>query len=53
MNLCSGVEAGIEEAIYAVKEQENLRRRESGEERWEQLEMEDQARLRQELERKR
>ena len=53
MNLCAGLKEGIEVAIHTVREREELRRGETGEEKRERLKMEDQARMRQELARKR
>ena len=53
VNLCAGLEAGIEGTIHAVREQEDLGREETRTERRERLESEEQTRLREDPERKR
>ena len=53
MNLCSGIKSGIEVAIHAVREQENLGRGDTGEDIRDRLETDNQAQLRVDLARKR
>ena len=49
MNLCAGLESGIEGAIHTVREQEELARRETGTEHREHLELAEKTCLREYL----
>ena len=53
MNLCSGINSGIEVAVHAVRERENLVRGDMGEDIRDRLETDNQAQLRVDLDRKR